>query len=102
MVKKDVLVLGPFQGPIACTRIQYGRGVCGTAWSTSQTILVDNVETFSGHIACSPLTKSEIVVPFYADGQVIGVLDVDSEYVAHFDEIDQRYLEQIVKLLIKK
>jgi len=98
LVKEDELVLGPFQGPIACTRIRKGRGVCGTAWEKAETIVVPDVEKFPGHIACSSLSKSEIVVPVFKEGSVIAVLDVDSSELESFDEIDQRYLEAMVKL----
>ncbi len=92
-VQNDVLVLGPFQGPIACTRIKYGKGVCGTAWKDSQTLVVANVDEFPGHIACNARSKSEIVVPVLdANQQVIAVLDVDSDTLDSFDEIDARYL----------
>ncbi|MBL7751626.1 MAG: GAF domain-containing protein [Chitinophagaceae bacterium] len=100
LVKDNELVLGPFQGPIACTRIRKGRGVCGTSWEKGQTLIVDDVEKFPGHIACSSLSRSEIVVPLWKDGNVIGVLDVDSELLAHFDSTDQLYLEQIVAGII--
>jgi GAF domain-containing protein len=94
------LVLGPFQGPVACTRIQKGKGVCGTAWFNNQTILVPDVEAFPGHIACSANSKSEIVVPIHNKvGEVIGVLDADSEYLNHFDEVDKRYLQELLKFL---
>ena len=96
LVKKDELVLGPFQGPVACTRIKKGRGVCGTAWAQAQTLVVADVEKFPGHIACSSLSKSEIVVPLIKDGNVWGVLDVDSEHLDQFDETDQAFLEAIV------
>ena len=96
LVKKEVLVLGPFQGPVACTRIQKGRGVCGAAWLRAETLVVPDVEQFPGHIACSSLSRSEIVVPLLANGEVVGVLDVDSELLAHFDETDRMYLEKIV------
>jgi len=95
----DELVLGPFQGPVACTRIKKGRGVCGASWERETTILVENVEQFPGHIACSSASKSEIVVPVFQNGKIVGVLDVDSELLAHFDEIDQAYLEKIVGLI---
>lgn len=95
LVKNDELVLGPFQGPIACTRIQKGRGVCGTSWETEKVIVVDDVEAFPGHIACSSLSKSEIVIPIVKNNIVIGVLDVDSDELATFDEIDQKYLTQL-------
>ncbi len=97
LVKDDELVLGPFQGPIACTRIKKGRGVCGTAWQEMKTIIVADVEKFPGHIACSSLSKSEIVLPIIRDNIVIGVLDVDSEHLNCFDEIDQRFLEEVVR-----
>ena len=99
LVKKDELVLGPFQGPVACTRIRKGRGVCGTAWQLAQTLIVPDVEKFPGHIACSSLSRSEIVVPILLDGEVLGVLDVDSESIDLFDETDQKYLQQIVGLI---
>ena len=95
----DELVLGPFQGPVACTRIAKGRGVCGTSWATGQTILVADVEKFPGHIACSSASKSEIVVPIFKDASVIGVLDVDSDMLGQFDAVDQQYLEAIVALI---
>ena len=95
-VQADELVLGPFQGPLACTRIKYGRGVCGTAWKEGVTQVVPDVELFPGHIACSSASRSEIVVPLYKDGRVIAVLDIDSEHLATFDATDQRYLEQLV------
>jgi GAF domain-containing protein len=98
-VIEDELVLAPFQGPVACTRIKKGRGVCGGAWEKAATLIVKNVEEFPGHIACSSASKSEIVVPVFSNGKVVGVLDVDSEYLAHFDETDQLYLEQIVSLI---
>ncbi len=99
LVKNEELVLGPFQGPIACTRILKGRGVCGVAWLKSETIIVDDVALFPGHIACSSLSKSEIVVPLIREGEVFGVLDVDSEQLAAFDVIDKKNLELIVSLL---
>ena len=99
LVKNGELVLGPFQGPVACTRIKKGRGVCGTSWAEEQTIIVPDVEAFPGHIACSSLSKSEIVVPLMKDGEVVGVLDVDSEMLDQFDGVDKSYLEQIVKLI---
>lgn len=99
-VKDDSLVLGPFQGPVACTRIQKGRGVCGTAWEKKDPIVVDNVDEFPGHIACSSRSKSEIVVPLIQECQVIGVLDVDSEELATFDGIDTIYLNQICEWLV--
>ena len=99
LVKNDELVLGPFQGPIACTRIHKGRGVCGKAWIEMKTIIVDNVADFPGHIACSSLSKSEIVIPIYEGDKVLGVLDVDSEQLAHFDETDKKYLEKIIEFI---
>ncbi|MBO9621092.1 MAG: GAF domain-containing protein [Niabella sp.] len=99
LVKNEELVLGPFQGPVACTRIKKGRGVCGSAWEQAQTLIVPDVEQFPGHIACSSLSKSEIVVPIIRDNKVTGVLDVDSAYLNHFDEMDQYYLEQLIRLL---
>jgi len=96
----DELVLGPFQGPVACTRIKKGRGVCGTAWQEAKTLIVDDVEKFPGHIACSSLSKSEIVVPIIRNGEVIGVLDVDSEAISQFDETDKKFLEEIISGII--
>lgn len=97
----EQLVLGPFQGPVACTRIPFGKGVCGTSWKEQKTIVVPDVEAFPGHIACSSASKSEIVVPVLNKvGEVIGVLDIDSEYLNAFDETDRIYLEQVVKLFI--
>jgi L-methionine (R)-S-oxide reductase len=100
LVKEDELVLAPFQGPVACTRIKNGRGVCGTAWATSQTLIVPDVEKFAGHIACSSLSKSEIVLPIIRNEKVIGVLDVDSELLNYFDDIDALYLEKIIAKII--
>lgn len=97
---ENELVLGPFQGPVACTRIKKGRGVCGTAWQKAKTLIVDDVEKFPGHIACSSLSRSEIVVPVIRNREVIGVLDVDSESLAQFDETDKKYLEEIISLII--
>lgn len=99
MVKNEELVLAPFQGPVACTRIKKGRGVCGSSWEKAQTLVVPDVEKFPGHIACSSLSKSEIVVPLIRNGNVVGVLDVDSDAYNQFDETDKIYLEQIVNLL---
>ncbi|BAV04103.1 GAF domain-containing protein [Filimonas lacunae] len=96
LVKDKELVLAPFQGPIACTRIAFGRGVCGAAWKEAKTLIVPDVEKFPGHIACSSLSRSEIVVPIIRNGDVIGVLDVDSEQLDHFDTTDQQYLEEII------
>ena len=95
----EELVLGPFQGPLACSRIAYGRGVCGTAWKEQRTQVVPDVEQFPGHIACSSVSKSEIVVPLLKDGKVVAVLDIDSEHLATFDETDRQWLERIVELL---
>ena len=101
VVQGQELVLGPFQGPIACTRIAYGRGVCGTAWKEKKTQLVPDVEAFPGHIACSSASKSEIVVPAFQNGEVFLVLDVDSDLLDDFDAVDQRYLEALMGLLEK-
>ncbi|MFN4315098.1 MAG: GAF domain-containing protein [Chitinophagaceae bacterium] len=99
LVKNDELVLGPFQGPVACTRIRKGRGVCGSSWAEARTLIVPDVEKFPGHIACSSLSKSEIVVPVIRNGEVIAVLDVDSEQLDQFDETDRQYLEKIISLI---
>jgi L-methionine (R)-S-oxide reductase len=99
LVKGDELVLGPFQGPVACTRIRPGRGVCGTSWSDNKTIIVPDVEKFPGHIACSSLSKSEIVIPLQEHGKVWGVLDVDSDALDTFDEVDASQLEKIIGLI---
>jgi L-methionine (R)-S-oxide reductase len=99
LVKNNELILGPFQGPVACTRIASGRGVCGTSWLQAKTLIVPDVEKFPGHIACSSASKSEIVVPLIKDGVVWGVLDVDSELYDHFDSTDGHFLEKIVALL---
>lgn len=99
LVKNDELVLGPFQGPVACTRIKKGRGVCGKAWEDKKTLIVADVEKFPGHIACSSLSRSEIVVPIFLTNKVVAILDVDSEALDHFDETDKKYLEEIVKLI---
>ncbi|NLX41555.1 MAG: GAF domain-containing protein [Bacteroidales bacterium] len=98
-VQGETLVLGPFQGPVACTRIQFGRGVCGTAWKMRETIVVPDVEQFPGHIACSALSRSEIVVPIFKDDVVVGVLDIDSKELSAFDQTDAFWLEKIVALL---
>ncbi len=100
LVKGEELVLGPFQGPVACTRIKKGRGVCGTCWKKKKTIIVDDVEKFPGHIACSSLSRSEIVIPVLKGEEVIAVLDADSELLQHFDETDQKYLEEIVGMIM--
>ena len=99
LVKNESLVLGPFQGPPACTRIAHGKGVCGKAWELEATILVPDVEQFPGHIACSPLSKSEIVLPIFKSGKVIGVLDIDSEILFGLDDTDQKGLEPIITLI---
>lgn len=98
-VKGEELVLGPFQGPVACTRIRMGRGVCGTAWQLAETVVVPNVHEFPGHIACSSASQSEIVVPIIHDGVVYGVLDIDSERLGTFDEVDRVWLERVAALL---
>jgi GAF domain-containing protein len=94
----DELVLGPFQGPVACTRIKKGKGVCGVSWEKAENIIVPDVDKFDGHIACSSRSKSEIVVPVFCNNEIIGVLDIDSEYLNTFDKTDEKYLSQIVKL----
>ena len=99
IVRNDELVLGPFQGPVACTRIRKGRGVCGSSWEQQKTLIVPDVEKFPGHIACSSLSKSEIVVPIIRNNEVVAVLDVDSDQYDQFDSTDQQYLEQIVSLI---
>jgi GAF domain-containing protein len=102
LVKENQLVLGPFQGPVACTRIGFGRGVCGSAWQKGETILVPDVDAFPGHIACSSLSKSEIVIPIFKDNKVVAVLDVDSEVLNYFDQIDAVELTRIVQILEEK
>lgn len=100
LIKNNQLVLGPFQGPVACTRINLGKGVCGTSWQNNEVIIVDDVDSFPGHIACSSLSKSEIVLPIYnSNKDVIGVLDVDSDAYKTFDKIDEQYLTQILQIL---
>src|ERR1700741_1190350 len=100
LVKKDQLVLGPFQGPVACTRINMGKGVCGTAWKNNEVIIVDDVDQFPGHIACSSLSKSEIVLPVYNKAkEIVGVLDVDSDDYRSFDTTDEKHLLEILELL---
>jgi GAF domain-containing protein len=99
VVKNNELVVGPFQGPVACTRIKKGRGVCGASWDQAKTIIVPDVEKFPGHIACSSLSRSEIVVPAIRNNEVVAVLDVDSEALDQFDATDQRFLEEIVSLI---
>ena len=100
LVDDNELVLGPFQGPIACTRIKKGKGVCGKAWEKAETILVDNVDEFPGHIACSSLSKSEIVVPLVKNNEVIGVFDLDHDEFSTFDEVDSKYLNKICTWLV--
>lgn len=99
LIKNEELVLGPFQGPVACTRIKKGRGVCGAAWERNEILIVPDVEKFPGHIACSSISKSEIVLPFRKNNEVVGVLDVDSELLNHFDQTDAEYLEKIIELI---
>ena len=100
LVKGDQLVLGPFQGPVACTRIRFGKGVCGAAWERKETIVVPDVHKFPGHIACSSLSCSEIVVPMFDDGEVYAVLDIDSKDYSTFDDLDKEWLEKIVQSLL--
>ncbi|GAC1432446.1 MAG: GAF domain-containing protein [Chitinophagaceae bacterium] len=100
LVKKDELVLGPFQGPVACTRISRGHGVCGNSWQQATTLVVPDVSAFPGHIACSSLSRSEIVVPVIRNSEVVAVLDVDSTEIDQFDQIDQQYLEIITSLVV--
>lgn len=102
LVKEDELVLGPFQGPIACTRIKRGKGVCGTAWAEKRTVLVENVDEFPGHIACSSASKSEIVLPAIKDDEVKLILDIDSDQLADFNQEDQMHLEQLMKIIEAK
>lgn len=97
----EELVLGPFQGPMACTRIARGRGVCGTSWQRGETIVVEDVEQFPGHIACSAMSRSEIVVPIFTGGKIVAVLDIDSEHLATFDATDKEWLERIVALFAR-
>ena len=99
LVKEDQLVLGPFQGPIACTRIFKGKGVCGTSWEKAETIMVDNVDEFPGHIACSSDSKSEIVLPAFKDGEVSLILDVDSDELNDFDKVDEVHLEKLMRII---
>ncbi|MEJ2880837.1 GAF domain-containing protein [Pedobacter sp. GR22-6] len=99
LVKGDELVLGPFQGPVACTRIRKGKGVCGASWERNEVLIVPDVDEFPGHIACASASRSEIVLPVYRGEVIIGVLDVDSEYLAHFDEVDEVYLKEIISLI---
>lgn len=103
IVKEDELVLGPFQGPVACTRIKKGKGVCGTSWGNAKTIIVPNVDEYPGHIACSNLSKSEVVIPLISEGKVWAVLDVDSDVLDDFNEQDVYYLKQMINLIpVKK
>ena len=102
IVKGNELVLGPFQGPVACTRIGFGRGVCGKSWQEKRSIIVNDVEKFPGHIACSSKSKSEIVIPIFKDDDVFGILDVDDTKYGNFDEVDEKYLKKIVVLIEKK
>ena len=99
LVKGEELVLGPFQGPVACTRIRKGRGVCGSSWAKGETLIVPDVEKFPGHIACSSLSRSEIVLPLIKNGEGVGVLDVDSTRLDSFDETDKKYLQNIIELI---
>lgn len=100
LIKENELVLGPFQGPVACTRISYGKGVCGYSWKENKVVIVEDVDQFEGHIACSSLSKSEIVLPiFNVNNQIIGVLDVDSKHLATFDKTDEKYLKEVLSLL---
>lgn len=99
LVKYNELVLGPFQGPIACTRIKYGKGVCGSSWKSGKAIIVPDVDKFPGHIACSTISKSEIVIPLFANGEVVCVLDVDSDTYDSFDKIDEKYLTDICSMI---
>lgn len=100
--ESNILVLGPFQGDIACTRIPHGRGVCGTSWAEARTLVVPDVDVFPGHIACSSISRSEIVVPIIRDGIVLGVIDVDSDLMDEFDEVDAEHLEQVAQWLAEK
>lgn len=99
VVKEEMLVLAPFQGPIACTRIRFGKGVCGTAWKETRTLIVPDVDLFPGHIACSSDSRSEIVVPVIREGKVVAVLDIDSDELNSFDQVDAVYLEKVCRLL---
>lgn len=99
LVKNNELVLGPFQGPVACTRIAKGKGVCGSSWEQAKTLIVPDVDAFPGHIACASASRSEIVLPLFHSNDVVGVLDIDSEHLAHFDETDAYYLNQIIELI---
>ena len=100
LVKHNELVVGPFQGPVACTRIKKGRGVCGTSWAEEKVLIVPDVEKFPGHIACSSLSRSEIVIPIFKNDEVVAVLDVDSEALDHFDATDEKYLKEILNEIV--
>ncbi|MFD2287495.1 GAF domain-containing protein [Pedobacter petrophilus] len=102
LVKSEELVLGPFQGPVACTRIKKGKGVCGASWQQEQTLIVPDVDAFPGHIACASASKSEIVLPLIKNNVVIGVLDVDSEFLDHFDDTDKTHLQSVINILLNK
>lgn len=99
--EKNNLVLGPFQGPVACTRIPFGKGVCGSAWKEAKSFVVENVHDFPGHIACSGLSESEIVIPLFKDDKVVAVLDIDSDKLASFDEVDKEYFEKLTAIVSK-
>ena len=101
-MKDDFLHLGPFQGSVACYRIKKGKGVCGTAWAEARTLVVPDVDRFPGHIACSSLSRSEIVVPLIAEGEVKGVLDIDSDRLNSFDDTDKEYLEEVTRILVEQ
>ena len=100
IVDDDELILGPFQGTPACTRIKFGRGVCGTAWKECRSLVVEDVEAFPGHIACSSLSRSEIVVPLFSEGVVVGEIDIDSTELSTFDDTDRKYLEQVAEIIV--
>lgn len=102
LIKENELVLAPFQGPVACTRIKYGKGVCGTAWQRREAIIVPDVDQFPGHIACNSRSKSEIVIPLSSDNQIIGILDIDSDQPNDFSPLDQKYLEHICQIIGKQ
>ena len=102
LVKQDELVLGPFQGPVACTRIKKGKGVCGASWEQAAAIIVPDVDAFPGHIACASASKSEIVLPLIVNGEVMGVLDVDSDELDKFDDTDRSYLEQVITIILNR
>jgi L-methionine (R)-S-oxide reductase len=102
LVKDNELVLGPFQGPVACTRIKKGKGVCGASWEQEQVLIVPDVDAFPGHIACASASRSEIVLPVFIGEEIVGVLDVDSEYLSHFDEVDSIYLKKIISIINRR